>query len=56
MIQAFIITLREGVEAALVVCLALPADAKTVRCADGTTSKAGRGGCSRRHQLLAERQ
>ena len=39
--------------AALVVCLALPADAKTVRCADGTTSKAGRGGCSRHGGVAA---
>jgi len=31
---------------ALIVCLALPAYAKTVTCQDGTTSKAGRGACS----------
>src|SRR5436190_12943149 len=31
---------------ALVLFLALPAHAKTAKCADGTTSKTGRGGCS----------
>jgi len=31
---------------ALLLCVALPAHAKTVTCADGTTSKSGRGACS----------
>jgi len=38
--------MRTIVCADLVACLALPAYAKTVKCADGTTSKSGRGACS----------
>jgi len=32
--------------ASLLLCVALPVHAKTVTCADGTTSKSGRGACS----------
>jgi len=40
--------------AALVVCLALPADAKSVRCADGTSvAKSGHGACSRHGGVAA---
>lgn len=39
--------MRRSLVAALVLCLAFPAYAKTVvTCADGTTSKSGRGACS----------
>ncbi len=41
-------TFRTAAVAALIFALALPvaSHAKTVNCADGTTSKAGRGACS----------
>jgi len=38
---------------ALVLCLVLPAYAKSVRCADGTTAKAGHGACSQNGGLAA---
>src|SRR5690349_19850222 len=45
--------MRVALLATLLLCLALPAHAKTVRCADGTTSKGGSGGCSHHGGIAA---
>ena len=48
-----VLRVRRLAAAVLVACVAVPAYAKTSRCADGTTSKSGRVGCSHHGGIAA---